>query len=272
MFRGNRTSKIKWLSYSNGLPLKYTRTNFLNDLSKIYNETKNTPQQNHIIQNIINNQIGIVPNWESNKITGYNGILTNKNLSLNNQYEKEIYKLINKFLYENEIKTNNKELNRYLNIIIKMFPEFINTIGKKQHTVHNYSIDTHSLLVMSEIVNNKDYLNKITSEERSMLKITAIMHDLMKKEKEVDKEHPFQSAIYTGSILKKLYDDSNKKDRIYNMIKNHNWLEYYSNSEDKEQKAKETAFIFRRVNDFEAAKIFTQADLKSISKEFYKND
>ena len=113
---------------SDGLNLKYSRQDFLKDLSKIC-------EDNPSAADIIQQKTGIELILED-KITGYNGLIHLNELNQNDKAEKMIYDCMHKFMYDNEVQTGNKELDTELNHIIKVFPEFINTIGKKQHGTH----------------------------------------------------------------------------------------------------------------------------------------
>ena len=98
-------------------------------------------------------------------------------------------------MYNNSIETDKEELNNQLNYIIKAFPEFINTIGKKQHGTHKYTLDIHQLLVLAYSINNPNYKTKLNAQDKTILKLSAIFHDIMKKENEVDKLIPRISKL-----------------------------------------------------------------------------
>ncbi len=254
-------------SFKNGLPILYRREDFLKDLTNLC-EDESTLK-------LIREKAGINPIFVEDEdgnlisIKGYNGIISLDEFNLENPKEQQIYNLMHRFLYENQVVSGNSELDKQLNYIIKACPEFINTIGKKQHGTHDHTLDIHSLLVLANSISNPDYLESLNSEDRSMLKIAAIFHDLIKRENEVDKGHQNQSSLYTRSIVKKFFNNPEKRDRLYEIIQNHHWLEEYSTASDKGLKAKELAFRFRRPNDFELAKIMARADLQSVSDSFY---
>ncbi len=250
---------------SNGINLVYSRKEFLNDLSFICTD-KETKE-------IIENKTGIslITEEKDNEtiITGYNGIIKLNELNKNNSTEKQIYDIMHRFICENEVQTENKDLNKQLNYIIKAFPEFINIIGKKQHATHNYTLDVHSLLVLANTINNPDYITKLNETDKVLIKIAAILHDISKKENKIDKGHQNQSSLYSRSIIKKLFKNPEQRDRLYEIIQNHHWLEEYSNTTDKDKISKELAFRFRRPNDFEIAKILAKSDLEAVSDNFY---
>lgn len=250
---------------TNGIRLTYPRENFLEDLSIICDTDEK-------IQ-ILTQKAGMHPIFDEEDgktITGYNGIIKLNELDKNNTVENEIYNCLYNFMYNNEANTGDKELDRQLNYIIKAFPEFINTVGKKQHGTQKYTVDVHSLLVLAYSIQNPDYLNNLNALDRSLLKISAIFHDLMKQENIVDKGHQNLSSLYARSIVKKLIQNPETQDRIYELIDNHHWTEEYSYATDRSKKSKELAFRFRRPNDFEIAKIMARSDLKAVNSEFYE--
>ena len=184
------------------------------------------------------------------------------------ELQKEIKTLAKKFLYENEVQTGNKELDKELNLLIKTFPEFVNMIGRKQHQTHDYSLDIHTLLVLANILNDDNYKN-LNANERLTIKSVALFHDICKKEEIADNKHPKTSANAAKSILSKIYTNKEQLDRVYNLIQYHNFFDRYENSGMKEKLETEYSFAFRRPNDFELAKLFTKADLKAVSDDFY---
>lgn len=261
-FESTITKSIPTLKrMKNGLPLKYSRKKFLKDLTAICQENPNA-------EKIIREKMGMNLLKDSNgNITGYNNILILEKLNKENELEKKLYDCAYKFMYENEVKSQNKELNEYLNYIISAFPEFINIIGKQQHSTHKYTLDVHSLLVLAESIKNPKYQTHLNKEDKITLMATTLFHDIAKEENNVDKAHPFNSANRTRGIIKKIFPDRYFDERIYDLIANHNFLEKISDG-DKLTK-QQMAFNFRRPNDFEIAKIIAEADLKSVSDEFY---
>ena len=253
-------------SMNEGLTLAYPRAEFLNDLTLIC--------QNDEDIEILKQKAGIVPIFSDKGqriIVGYNGLIKLSDLDVNNPKEKQIYDCLSKFMYKNEVKTGNKALDEQLNIIIKTCPEFINTIGKKQHATHEYTLDIHSLLVMAYSMANPDYNRKLNSLDKTLLKISAIFHDIMKQENVVDKGHQNLSSLYTRSIIQKIFNSPEIQDRVFGLVDNHHWGEELSNTPDFERTAKELAFKFRRPNDFEIAKIMADSDLRAVSENFYEH-
>ena len=256
---------LEKLAKKDGLPLLYSRKAFLEDLSSI---CKSDEDIDLLIQ-----KTGITPILDDNesdrKIIGYNGLIQLKELNLDNPKEKQIYSIMHKFMYANKVITGNDSFDEQINIILKACPEFINTIGKKQHRTHNYTLDVHSLLLLAYSINNPAYLTKLNSLDKTLLKISAIFHDIMKQENTVDKGHQNLSSLYARSIISKIFTSAETKDRVFGLIDNHHWLQEYSESRDRKETAKKLAFQFRMPNDFEIAKIMADSDLKAVSPSFY---
>ena len=250
---------------NDGVPLSYSREKFLKDLSRICS----TPEDIDILKKKTDITPILTKEEDKQIITGYDGIIKLNELDLNNAKEKQIYDCMNRFLYDNSVISSNKQLNKNLNYVIKACPEFINCIGKKQHGTHKYTVDVHSLLLMAYSIQNPSYKEKLNALDKSLLKFSAIFHDVMKQEGVVDKGHQHLSSLYAKSISKKIFSSPEIQDRLFELIDNHHWSEEYSNAVDKKEKAQELAFRFRRPNDFEIAKIMARADLKAVNENFY---
>ena len=247
-----------------GLPLKYARDKFLSDLSMY---ALNDDKLKHLEE-----LLGVNFQYTNEKgritISGFDGVIRLDKLNRNDEFENSIYEICHKFFYENKINTGDKKLDEALNTIIKAAPEFINTIGKKQHGTHNYTLDIHQLLVLANSINNPDY-QKLNDTDKAMLKSAAIFHDIAKKEDTIDKGHQIPSSLYARNIISKFYKNPESLDRVFELIKNHHWLEEYNTTSDISASSKDLAYRFRRPNDFEIAKIMARADLMAVSDEFY---
>ena len=242
-----------------GLPLKYPRQKFLEDLSAIF-ENLSQDKQDEIM-----NKLDISPiKNEFGEIIGYNGIIDLNKLS-DDEIEGKVLSIATKFIKENSIITGNKDLDYALNSLIEGMPEFINIIGKQQHLTQQFSVDIHILTVLQKAISNKNYQN-LSNLDKTCLKFATILHDIAKSEGIIDKSHPEFSALYAKDILKKYKFPREIKDRIFELIKNHHWLEKYNKNQVS---ADYTASLFRHKDDYTIAKIMAEADLKGVSDEFY---
>ena len=178
----------------------------------------------------------------------------------------------------------NPELAAQLNDIIKAFPEFLTTVGKVQHRTHDFTVDVHTLKVMQGVMSNPRYA-KLPEADKRALQIATLMHDLTKAENHIDKTHPAYSAFDTYYLLSKMDMPESERLKIYQIIKNHDWLEQYNKKiknpdgtfrqmtpEEKTEAAKQTAFELRQGNSFEMASILAEADLAGVKRsgEFYE--
>lgn len=238
-----------------GLPLKYTRNNYLKDLNKTlsnYNENKKAE---------IYKKLEIIP---IDNAKGYDGILTTENLDLDDELENKIYILTNLFIRNNEVITNDLKLNKIANSIIKAIPEYVNIIGKKQH--RNQTLDVHSFMVIQNTFRDEGY-KTLSGKEKAILKFSALLHDIAKKENVIDKNHPKKSALYANCILGRFNFSNDFKNTIIDTIENHHWLEQYSKGI---LTADKLARKFRSEENFNLAKIMAKADLKGVGDDFYK--
>ena len=255
----NSIPKLKKMN--KGLPLLYSRKEFIKDLNKICN----TEEKKKAFQD----KAGIELHYDSNgQIIYYDGLINMSRFNQNDEFENSLYKVCHKFFYKNKIQTGDDALDIELNKIIKAAPEFINTIGKPQHGTQQYSLDIHQLIVLANSIKNPEYKN-LRNIDKVMLKSVCIFHDIMKKEAVIDKGHQDPSSVCARDIAAKFFSNQESIERLYELSKNHHWLETYNTAANKSEKAREIAFMFRRPYDFEIAKIMARADLMGVSDSFY---
>ncbi|MBR1460163.1 hypothetical protein IJ596_00815, partial [bacterium] len=118
----------------------------------------------------------------------------------------------------------NPKLEAELNKIIEVFPEFSTTIGKIQHNIHDFTVDIHTLKVLQSVMSDPRYA-KLSDKDKVIMQISTILHDLTKAENAVDKAHPKESAFDAYYMLKRLNLSREDKLKVYEIIKNHDWLE-----------------------------------------------
>ena len=165
--------------------------------------------------------------------------------------------------------SENPEFNKYMNLLIGSMPEFLNIVGKQQHQTQAHTLDIHSLLVLAYSLASFDYLDKLSPKERTIIKMSAMLHDIAKRENIVDNGHQYLSCDVSKSVISKFFKHPEMCARIDELICNHHWLGGFS-TKTKGFSASEIAVKFRRFEDFEIAKIMAVADLKAVSPEFYE--
>lgn len=173
----------------------------------------------------------------------------------------------NKFVYENEFKTGNAEIDEIMNGIMRGLPDVMLTVGKKQHKTHNYSVDVHTMEVLKKAMSDPEY-KTLSDKDRTILKFVILLHDFGKKyinPDTPDTGHEVDSAEIAAGILAQYKMPEAMKERILNIIKNHDWFARYNRNE---WNANYVAALFRSPDDYKIAKIMSKADLASINNEF----
>lgn len=242
-----------------GIPIIFKRKDFIKELNEKL-EKLDIKKQEEILGKI---EIELT---EDKK--GYDGVLCLKNLDKSDKAESEIYNLIHKFIYENKVITEDENLNKILNSLIKGMPEWVNVIGKKQHGPHNKTIDSHILSVFKYIflsplfdeLSNKDMIN---------LKLAVLMHDIAKPDSRLGVEHPYMSSLYADEILKKYNYPAAQKKEITEIIANHHWL-YAYNTRQNDEIVFDIASKMRSGNNFLLSRVMTEADLKGCGAVAFK--
>lgn len=174
-----------------------------------------------------------------------------------------------KFSQNNHISCDNKDIEKYLNEVVNIFPELRTQIGKSQHNTHNFDVMNHSLKVMKKIVENPNYKQLNDSDKKLML-LASLFHDGNKIEGSYKGNHSSESAFDSFYITKKLNLTREEQIKLYTMIKNHEWLHYVNSGKgenDIQKRQQSVAFDLQYDNLFDMAEIFTEADLKSVKND-----
>ena len=252
------------------LELAYPRETFISDMNNLLNELPPLERVKAM------DYFGFEIKNRSDNIAQMNGypINVNNGAKMSEISEPATKAVIEKmrpyverFTNQNHISIkDNPALADELNNIVKAFPEFLTTIGRKQHRTHDYTIDVHTLKVLQGVITNPRF-QQLPSADRKILQIATLMHDLTKAEGLVDKTHPQYSAYDTYYLLEKMNLSESDKLKVYQLIKNHDWLERLNTAgRNTEAVARDIAFDLREGNSFEMASILAEADLKGVKK------
>ncbi len=244
---------------TDGLPLKYSRKDFMNNVEDILNDL---PTQDRVeilshygIEN--DNFDGLLNNRPFEDLSGYSPEFKNA--------AKKVQSEIDKFTTKNEVDIPDKEVKEILDGLIKGLPEFTSIVGKQQHRTHAYSVDIHMLKVLQDAMNNPAY-SKLSDKSKTVLKFAAILHDVGKAAGVVDSNHFRTSANYMSSILDKFNLPTEMKHQIIDAVDNHHWFGDFNT--DK-LSAQDVAVKCRRSGDLEVYKILAKADLANVSSTFH---
>ena len=244
----------------NGLPLKYTRAEFTNNIENII---KNLTKEE---QSIILEHYGL-----ERGNAGFDGLPNNTAFEMKGASEEliaaaqKVKEEIEKFTSKNSINTGNAEVDKVLNSLISGLPEFTSFIGKEQHGTHAYSVDIHTLKVLQSAMNNPLY-EKLSDKDKTILKFAALCHDFGKKGATVDTGHASASAEYTIGILDKFNFPRSISDRIIDIVDNHHWFEAYNTGTAS---AEDVAVRCRRPEDFLIYEILAKADFENVNDNFH---
>ena len=244
---------------SNGIPLKYSRESFINDIMKILHNV-NDEEKTKILE-LFNIQI------QNNSFEGIPTIPDIDNIKINNidpSIVSAVRDKIIEFTLKNETTIKNPELKSLFNNIIQGFPEFTTIVGKKQHKTHDYSVDIHTLKVLQ--MSMKDPMFETLSDEgKTVLKFAILMHDFGKVANKVDKGHAETSAKYAIGILDKFKLPTRVKSQIIEQIYNHHWFEDYNKGNISDEMVNT---YFRTPEALKIAQIIAKADVSSINDSF----
>lgn len=189
----------------------------------------------------------------------------------------DVMKLVKDFSENNSVKlvskngapltAEQKAFEADLNDILAGLPEFRSIIGRKQHGRQAYSLDEHTLRVVQGCVTDPKFA-KLSKDDKKILTLASLMHDITKTEAIVDKMHPVESAFDAYYILQKFNLTEDEQLKVYELIKSHDWLEKLnkaSNNPEKLQRfAQDIAFETRHSNTFELSKILCKSDIKAV--------
>ncbi|MBQ4645800.1 MAG: hypothetical protein IJB79_00470 [Candidatus Gastranaerophilales bacterium] len=166
------------------------------------------------------------------------------------------------------IKGGSKEFSASVNELLEGIPELRTMFQKAQHETHAFTLDVHTFKVLQEVCSNPKF-EKLSSEDKKVLEIASLLHDITKVEGLRDPAHPIESAFDAFYIIQKLNLPESQQLKIYELVKTHNWLQQLNDPKSKElveNIAQDIAFDSRHSNTFELAKILCEADLKSVKK------
>ena len=124
----------------------------------------------------------------------------------------------------------------------------------------------------------------LSENDKVVMQISTILHDLTKAEGLIDKAHPADSAFDAYYIINRLNLPREDKLKVYEIIKNHDWLERLNKKvkvsdtewrdltpEEYKDILQKVAFSHRQNDCFEMSAILTKADLKGVkaNDEFF---
>jgi len=155
--------------------------------------------------------------------------------------------------------------------IIKYIPEWKRLVGCKQHNIHDYCLDIHTLSVLKIVQNSEEY-SRLERHEKLILLYAALLHDIEKPENKVDHEHPLKGAEKSCSILYRLGFDENFISNVYILIRFHQIMGLLAADRIK-LTGDELVKMFKKPLIVDLQAILSAADIKSVKKDgsFYED-
>ncbi len=240
-----------------GLPLEYSRKEFLDDLTSEFALLSEDEQ------NKITDKMEILPVKDSDgNIIGYDGIINLLKLS-NSGAEGKILSLAQKFIKDNRVLTGECRTDRAMNALIGGMPEFINIIGKKQQNSQTPSSDIHALTLLQNAMKDTNF-QSLSNKDKMCLKFAAIFLDIAKSENYEDKTQSDISALYARNIMEKYPFSESMKDRIFEIVREYG---YFISNDRENVSVSHIASSFRRKNDYAIAKIIAKADSANAARD-----
>ena len=257
------------------ISLSYDKNEFIKDTLSIVSDLPKEEKQK------VFDYYGFELKQNSHNPTGYslNGYPININneeklAQISNDKTKEaIEKLrpnVVKFSEQNQVHSNNKDIEVLLNRVLEVLPELYTTINRPQHGKHGYDVFKHSLKVMQKIVQNPNFEN-LNDNDKKIIILASLLHDITKAEGKPDPSHETECSFDAFFISKKFNLSQDEQTKLYTLIDTHEWLKYVNekdiSKEEQTQRMQSVAFDLQNGNIFELSKIFTEADIKAIKKD-----
>jgi hypothetical protein len=176
---------------------------------------------------------------------------------------------LNSCFFENSDQINGHGLSEQQNDLIRnivaCIPEWKRLIGCKQHNIHDYCLDIHTLTVLKNIQKHEDF-EKLSKFEKLILIYSALLHDIEKNENEVDAKHPLKGAEKSGSILYRLGFSENFINSVYLLVKYHQVLGLMASGKINLTNS-EIVDMFKKPVIVDLQVILSTADIKSVKKD-----
>ncbi len=152
-----------------------------------------------------------------------------------------------------------------INTTINVIPEWRRLINCQQHNVHDYCLANHTLSVINKIKKSQEY-KLLNNYNKLIILYTALLHDIAKREKEVDPEHPTNGADKACSVLYRLNFDENFINTVYLLIRHHQIFGFMAIGK-LELDYKTLAVTFKAPINLDLLELLSIADIKSVKHD-----
>lgn len=181
---------------------------------------------------------------------------------------------LNNCVLNKDLEAGSKNLSERQNELIartiEYIPEWKRLTGCRQHDIHDYTLDIHTLSVLKNVQLHNDY-SELNDIDKLRLVYAALLHDIEKKENEVDPEHPVKGAKQASLILYRLGFNEDFINDVYLLVRYHQILGLMLS--DKISLTEDELYnMFKKDIIVDLQAILSAADIKSVKKDgsFYK--
>ena len=267
----NLTSLLKKFSNAEISNLKlsqeYSREAFIND---VLQKTQGLSKQE---QNTVLSYFGFKLTPNKNNPTGYTISrypvnVERKKLEIEipdpklRQIAETLKENVSHFSTKNQIKCDNPEIQSLLNQIADVLPEIHTMVGRKN--IEGNDILISSLSTLNSISKDPNYLS-LSQNDKKILQLSSLLHNISEFEGFKDITHTHESSFDAYHITDKL--DLPKEDRLklYNIIKNHEWIDYIKQAKSKKditERFQSLAYDLKGSNTLDMVLMLSRAELK----------
>ena len=265
---------------TSGLPLRYSRQSFIDELNyfvenpSVIKKGKNKAQVisgrrnqlEKILKKITDGRVPVLD--QQKRLLDYTGNIDLSKLDQEDAFEKAIYDMAHKFLCENAVTTGVKVIDDTINKVMKIFPEFIDIIGKippenfdpNNARMHAFTVDIHTTKVAQNIVSDTRF-SSLSPENQEIIMFAALLHDIGKGIK--TKDHHSKTSF--KMIQKRLANSElseTQQATLLKLIKNHHWFEDYNTGK---MSGNQVLSLFSTPEELTMAEMLTRADLLSMN-------
>ncbi len=179
-------------------------------------------------------------------------------------------------VFDGGLCADNKLLNskqkKLLQVVLQNIPEWERLLACKQHFIHDYYLDIHTLSVIKK-VREFEKFGSLDDYQKLLLMYSALLHDIEKTENEIDPEHPTKGAKKSSAILYRLGFNEDFINSVYLLIKHHQILGLLA-SKRVSFTPQEIIEIFKDPGLLDLHAMLSVADIKSVKKNesFMKQD
>lgn len=157
------------------------------------------------------------------------------------------------------------EQNDLIRNIVNCIPEWKRLIGCKQHYIHDYCLDFHTISVLKYVQKHEDF-DKLRNYDKLLILYSALLHDIAKNENEIDPEHPIKGAKKSSSILYRLGFGEDFINSVYLLVKYHQVLGFMVSGKIN-LTSDEIIEMFKKPILLDLQMILSLADIKSVKKD-----